>query len=170
MCDRRVNGSCCPCRDSGTGIAPEHLQRIFDAFFTTKAEVSGVGLGLSVTYGIIQQHKGTIDVESTPGAGTEFIIRLPVARSERRGHGMTDPMIAATTILVVDDDRAFRVATRTLLEDEGFGVVVATNGDEALAVLGFDAGGSGDHRHGHGEDDGTGAAVPAPGTVTRNCP
>jgi signal transduction histidine kinase len=68
-------------RDTGTGIAPEHLQRIFDAFFTTKAEVSGVGLGLPVTYGIIQQHKGTIDVESTPGAGTEFIIRLPVARS-----------------------------------------------------------------------------------------
>jgi signal transduction histidine kinase len=66
-------------RDSGTGIAPEHLHRIFDAFFTTKAEVSGVGLGLSVTYGIIQQHKGTIDVDSTPGAGTEFIIRLPVA-------------------------------------------------------------------------------------------
>jgi signal transduction histidine kinase len=65
-------------RDTGSGIAPEHMPRIFDAFFTTKAEVSGVGLGLSVTYGIIQQHKGTIDVESTPGEGTEFIINLPV--------------------------------------------------------------------------------------------
>jgi signal transduction histidine kinase len=68
-------------RDSGTGIAPEHLPRIFDAFFTTKSEVSGVGLGLSVSYGIIQQHQGTIDVKSVPGSGTEFIIRLPVVRT-----------------------------------------------------------------------------------------
>lgn len=68
-------------RDTGTGIPPEVLPRIYDAFFTTKAEVSGVGLGLSVTYGIVQQHKGTIDVRSTPGAGTEFIVRLPVVRS-----------------------------------------------------------------------------------------
>ena len=68
-------------RDSGSGIAPEHLPKIFDAFFTTKSEVSGVGLGLAVTYGIIQQHKGTIDVRSTPGQGTEFTIRLPLARA-----------------------------------------------------------------------------------------
>ena len=68
-------------QDTGTGIPREHVHRIFDAFFTTKAEVSGVGLGLSVTYGIIQQHKGTIDVESTPGAGTAFVIRLPVSRT-----------------------------------------------------------------------------------------
>lgn len=66
-------------RDSGVGIAPEHLPRIFDAFFTTKAEVSGVGLGLSVTYGIIQQHRGTIDVQSVPGGGTTFVIHLPLA-------------------------------------------------------------------------------------------
>jgi signal transduction histidine kinase len=68
-------------RDTGTGIAPEVLPRIYDAFFTTKSEVSGVGLGLSVTYGIVQQHKGTIDVRSTPGEGTEFVVRLPVVRS-----------------------------------------------------------------------------------------
>lgn len=68
-------------RDSGSGIAPEHLPRIFDAFFTTKSEVSGVGLGLAVTYGIIQQHQGSIDVKSAPGVGTEFIIRLPVVRA-----------------------------------------------------------------------------------------
>ncbi len=68
-------------RDSGNGIAPEHLPKIFDAFFTTKSEVTGVGLGLAVTYGIIQQHNGTIDVRSTPGVGTEFTIRLPLARA-----------------------------------------------------------------------------------------
>jgi signal transduction histidine kinase len=63
--------------DTGTGIPPENLNRIFDAFFTTKKEVSGVGLGLSVTYGIIQQHKGSIRVTSVVGKGTTFTIELP---------------------------------------------------------------------------------------------
>jgi PAS domain S-box-containing protein len=61
--------------DTGTGIAAEEISRIFDPFFTTKR--TGTGLGLSVTYGIIQEHGGTVDVESRPGAGTTFIISLP---------------------------------------------------------------------------------------------
>ncbi|MFN0156575.1 MAG: sensor histidine kinase [Bacteroidota bacterium] len=64
-------------KDTGTGIPPEHINKIFDAFFTTKKEVSGVGLGLSVTYGIVQQHKGSINVQSTVGQGTTFTIQLP---------------------------------------------------------------------------------------------
>jgi two-component system NtrC family sensor kinase len=64
--------------DTGAGILPEHRDRIFDAFFTTKKAVAGVGLGLSVTHGIIQQHHGTIAVESAVGAGTTFTITLPV--------------------------------------------------------------------------------------------
>lgn len=64
-------------QDSGCGIAPENLEKIFDAFFTTKKEVSGVGLGLSVSYAIIHQHHGTITVDSTVGEGTTFIIALP---------------------------------------------------------------------------------------------
>jgi len=64
--------------DTGVGIAPEHIGRIFEAFFTTKKEVSGVGLGLAVTYGIIQQHQGTITVTSTVGKGTTFTIQLPL--------------------------------------------------------------------------------------------
>ncbi len=67
-------------RDTGTGIPPEILPKIFDAFFTTKKEVSGVGLGLSVTYGIVQQHKGTISVASTVGKGTTFTIELPLTK------------------------------------------------------------------------------------------
>lgn len=66
--------------DTGVGIPPENLGRVFDAFFTTKKEVSGVGLGLSVTYGIVQQHNGTITVSSTPGQGTTFHIALPAAK------------------------------------------------------------------------------------------
>ena len=66
--------------DTGMGIPPANIGRIFDAFFTTKKELSGVGLGLSVSYGIIQQHKGSIEVRSTVGEGTTFTIQLPTAR------------------------------------------------------------------------------------------
>ena len=71
--------------DTGTGIAPEHIQRIYDPFFTTKTspgvgQARGTGLGLSVTYGIIQEHAGKIRVESHPGAGTTFILDFPLSR------------------------------------------------------------------------------------------
>lgn len=66
--------------DTGTGIAPEHLGRIYDPFFTTKAPKKGTGLGLSVTYGIIREHGGTIEVSSQLGQGTRFVIELPLAR------------------------------------------------------------------------------------------
>lgn len=71
--------------DTGPGIAPEHLDLIFDPFFTTKAE-SGTGLGLSVTYGILQSIGGSIEVESTPGQGARFRLRFPVAE-QRAGAG-----------------------------------------------------------------------------------
>ena len=65
-------------RDTGRGIAPEHLSRIFDPFFTTKPIGKGTGLGLSLSYGIVQKHGGRIDVESEPGRGTAFRVTLPV--------------------------------------------------------------------------------------------
>jgi len=71
--------------DTGSGIAPEHIQRIYDPFFTTKTATKegqprGTGLGLSVTYGIIQEHAGKIRVESNPGAGTTFALDFPLSR------------------------------------------------------------------------------------------
>jgi two-component system, NtrC family, sensor kinase len=71
--------------DTGTGIAPEHIERIYDPFFTTKTspregQPRGTGLGLSVTYGIIQEHAGKIRVESHPGAGTTFTLDFPLSR------------------------------------------------------------------------------------------
>ncbi|HYE71738.1 MAG TPA: ATP-binding protein, partial [Blastocatellia bacterium] len=66
-------------RDTGTGIAPENLAKIYDPFFTTKQIGQGTGLGLAVSYGIIQDHGGHIQVESQPGAGTQFRITLPLA-------------------------------------------------------------------------------------------
>jgi two-component system NtrC family sensor kinase len=71
--------------DTGSGIAQEHIQRIYDPFFTTKAapqegQKRGTGLGLSVTYGIIQEHAGKIRVESSPDEGTTFYLDFPLMR------------------------------------------------------------------------------------------
>jgi signal transduction histidine kinase len=69
-------------QDTGTGISPEHLPRVFDPFFTTKPEGQGTGMGLSVSYGIISRHHGTIDAISPPGEGAQFTIRLPLRTTE----------------------------------------------------------------------------------------
>jgi two-component system, NtrC family, sensor kinase len=68
--------------DNGEGIAPDNLRKIFDPFFTTKPEGKGVGLGLAVMYGIVQAHDGEINVRSTPGSGSTFIVSLPLAAAE----------------------------------------------------------------------------------------
>ena len=68
--------------DTGTGIRAEHIDKIFDSFFTTKGEVKGVGLGLSVCYGFIKDHGGEIEVKSQEGAGTTFTITLPVHKAD----------------------------------------------------------------------------------------
>ena len=64
-------------RDTGVGIEKENMSHLFEPFYTTKKKGKGVGLGLSVVYGIIQDHGGTIDVKSTPGKGTPFSVSLP---------------------------------------------------------------------------------------------
>lgn len=80
--------------DTGMGIPPENLDRIFEAFFTTKKEARGVGLGLSVCYGFIKDHGGTINVESEVGKGTTFTIELPVSEiGDRSNVERTQPNI-----------------------------------------------------------------------------
>jgi two-component system, NtrC family, sensor kinase len=77
-------------QDSGTGISPDHLKRIFDPFFTTKPEGEGTGLGLSVSYGIIANHRGKIEVESELGKGTTFTIILPITQpSQETGENLS---------------------------------------------------------------------------------
>lgn len=70
-------------KDTGDGISPENLSKIFDPFFTTKGEGKGVGLGLAVVYGIVEAHRGDIEVKSKPGEGTTFIVTLPLLSEER---------------------------------------------------------------------------------------
>jgi PAS domain S-box-containing protein len=124
--------------DTGTGIPPEHLDKIFDPFFTTKEVGQGTGLGLSTVLGIVNSHSGFIQLESTVGQGTVFRVYLPacaqadggeptVAKEGPRGHG--------EVILLVDDERAVRHATRMMLERHGYRVVEARDGDDALERL-----------------------------------
>ena len=112
--------------DTGMGISRENLPRIFDPFFTTKSTGRGTGLGLSVSYGIIKEHAGKIEVRSTPGKGTSFRLEFP-----RRGK----PFMPKGSILVVDDETEIREGLELLLESEGYGVVCADTGGAGLARL-----------------------------------
>jgi two-component system NtrC family sensor kinase len=76
--------------DTGIGIAPENVAKIYDPFYTTKGVGQGTGLGLAVTYGIVQEHAGRISVDSTPGHGTTFRITLPAARARARLQAVGD--------------------------------------------------------------------------------
>jgi signal transduction histidine kinase/HAMP domain-containing protein len=123
--------------DSGTGMPPEVRARIFDPFFTTKGE-QGTGLGLAVSLGIIQSHGGQIEVESEPGRGTRFIIRLPVrtaaqaAKATRQTRAL---IIPPSHILFVENEAMIRDATVRLLTRWGHQVAQASNGAEALQTF-----------------------------------
>jgi two-component system NtrC family sensor kinase len=78
-------------KDNGDGIRSEHLSKIFDPFFTTKGEGKGVGLGLAVVYGIIEAHKGEIEVKSKPGEGTTFLVHLPIDEDSVGGEVLKHP-------------------------------------------------------------------------------
>ena len=76
--------------DTGVGIAPENVAKIYDPFYTTKGVGQGTGLGLAVSYGIVQEHTGRIAVDSTPGRGTTFRITFPSSRARTRLQAVGD--------------------------------------------------------------------------------
>ncbi len=120
-------------KDSGVGILDSHRDKIFDPFFTTK-DVGSTGLGLSVSYGIIARHKGTIDVESRQGEGTTFVIRLPAcgaSAQDEAGENLLAPQ-KQCSILVVEDERNVGDTLSEILSFSGHKVSVAENGSEAL--------------------------------------
>jgi PAS domain S-box-containing protein len=122
--------------DTGQGMNEETRQRVFEPFFTTKEVGKGTGLGLSVVYGIVQQHDGQVTVYSEPGQGTTFRIYLPVNQtgvSAGQAAALEEPPVGGTeTILLAEDDRAVREMTLLLLQDFGYTVIIAVDGEDAV--------------------------------------
>ncbi len=121
--------------DTGTGMSEEVRRRCLEPFFTTKGE-RGSGLGLSLVYGVVDRHGGTIEIDSHFGRGTTFTIRLPLDRQDEQVGGRSTPRVAASSprrILVVDDEAQLcRILTEYLAVD-GHTVEIAGNGREGVA-------------------------------------
>jgi two-component system, cell cycle sensor histidine kinase and response regulator CckA len=122
--------------DTGVGIAPELQHRLFEPFFSTKPVGQGSGLGLATVYGIVEQWGGWIDIQSAPGAGTTVTLYLPEHAGVPHHHAPPALQPSRTeTILVVDDEARVRHALRRLLTRQGYTVLEAAHGAEALRVL-----------------------------------
>ena len=127
-------------RDTGCGIGPEHMGKIFEPFYTTKRIGEGTGLGLSTAYGIVKQSGGFIFVSSTPGEGTEFELWFPhctdlpaepvAAPAARRGARRSDAVV-----LLVEDEVPVRTFAARALRLRGLSVLEAANAEAALALL-----------------------------------
>jgi PAS domain S-box-containing protein len=124
--------------DTGMGIEESIRGKIFDPFFTTKERGSGTGLGLTVVFNIIRNHRGTILVDSKPGKGTVFTVYFPVSKTREE-----EALVAIESlpeergvelILVVDDEETMQMLARDLLEEQGYRVLTAGDGVEALAM------------------------------------
>jgi len=130
-------------RDTGCGMQPEVVERIFEPFFTTKPVGTGTGLGLSTVFGIVKQSGGHIDVRSAEGEGASFAIYLPrVAAPDVGPAAHAADAAAATapaahgreTVLVVEDESGVRRVVRLALEKQGYKLLVAGSGREAVAL------------------------------------
>jgi two-component system, cell cycle sensor histidine kinase and response regulator CckA len=128
--------------DTGTGIPPEILGKVFEPFFTTKDVGKGTGLGLSTVYGIVKQSGGFIFADSTLGEGTTFVIYLPVHRAEPaaepvvvRPKEKASELWGTGTVLLVEDEDMVRAVAERALSRQGYKVITAANGEEALETL-----------------------------------
>ena len=130
-------------RDTGAGMDAETRERAFEPFFSTKGE-RGSGLGLATVHGIVQQHGGSISLESEPGQGSCFEILLPAAVggcAERSAAAPERPETGGSgTVLLVEDNEQVRRLARAVLERQGYRLLVAADGREALELLGAEAG------------------------------
>jgi CheY-like chemotaxis protein len=126
--------------DEGSGMDETVRKKIFEPFFTTKDVGKGTGMGLAMVYGIVKQHQGWVEVESSPGVGSVFKVFLPVTDQEaqKTSESRTDLIRAADvqsrTIFVVEDEAQLREMASTILKRLGHQVVVAQNGPEALSL------------------------------------
>lgn len=126
-------------KDSGSGIAPEIIDRIYEPFFTTKGRESGTGIGLSTCKRVIEEHDGFMEVKSEPGVGTEFIVYLPSSApaEETTNAGSIQDEYAASgeSVLVADDELFVRELLKGVLESANYNVITADNGEHALSLL-----------------------------------
>ncbi len=128
--------------DSGLGIPADVLPQVFSPFFTTKAPGEGTGLGLFISYGLVEGHGGTLSAESRPGAGAVFTMALPralgserVAAPEPAGPPSQAPTAGERRILLVDDDPGVRRLVAALFSREGHGVDAVGDGDAAMRLV-----------------------------------
>ena len=123
--------------DTGAGMSAEVAEHIFEPFFTTKPDSGGTGLGLATVYGIVAQAGGSIRIYSEPGVGTTFTVTLPVT-AETAAPAPQPVAYQRTpkgeTVLVVEDEAALRQVTRRILARNGYQVITAANGPEALSI------------------------------------
>ena len=124
--------------DTGVGIDEKTTEHIFEPFFTTKEVGEGTGLGLAMVYGIIRQHNGFINVYSRPGEGATFKIYLPLMLTKEEifeKAELTPVPSGNETILLAEDDQALRKVSKIFLENYGYKVLEAINGEDALSVF-----------------------------------
>jgi signal transduction histidine kinase len=124
--------------DSGEGMSPEVRARVFDPFFTTKATGRGTGLGLNIVREIVQQHRGWVECDSTPGVGSRFDVYLPVGAGlePARGEAAAVRSGAGQTVLLADNEPSIRLLLRLVLQGRGYRVLGAENGQQALELYG----------------------------------
>jgi PAS domain S-box-containing protein len=124
--------------DTGQGMSPEIQSRIFEPFFTTKEKGKGTGLGLSTVYGIVQQSGGSLSVYSEPGHGTAFKIYLPRVAANGQLVEINNEKAAvphgSETVLLVEDEESVRHMAQEILQMNGYSVLDASNGNEAVKV------------------------------------
>ena len=127
--------------DNGPGVPEDSRAHIWDPFWTTKDEGAGTGLGLTVVHGIVADHGGTISLESPPGAGARFVVRLPVAEDPWTGESI-DHASRPLDVLIVDPGATDLLFVERFLTSRGHAVINAGSGDLALRLAGqttFDA-------------------------------
>ena len=123
--------------DTGMGMEPSTMERLFEPFFSTKGE-EGTGLGLAVVYGIVKSHGGDVRVKSSQGKGARFDIFLPIKWAEERAAGEPQPEPiegSGELILLVDDELVLRQLGKEILEGYGYRVEAVSSGQEAVAFL-----------------------------------
>ncbi len=132
---------CLSVEDTGVGMDQETLQHIFEPFFTTKEVGQGTGLGLSVVYGIVEQHEGWINVYSEPGQGSTFKVYLPVFDVEPEEDSIEETISLqelqgrGERILVVEDEEGVRAFARRVLGENGYVAFEAVSAEEALDIF-----------------------------------